>query len=132
MLALTGANKLASVSTLDKEREGEKEGDKDINKRAGGASERFDRFWKAYPKKVGKGAAEKAFAKYKPDDALVEQMIRAVETAKRTEQWRKDGGQYIPNPATWLNQKRWEDEPPEIPQTPYDDRGLKDWGVWEE
>lgn len=112
------------------EKEIEKEKELDTKKRA--SAERFDRFWKAYPKKVGKGAAEKAFAKYKPDDALVEQMIRAVEAAKRTEQWRKDGGQYIPNPATWLNQKRWEDEPPEIPQTPYDDRGLKDWGVWEE
>lgn len=26
------------------------------------------------------------------------------------EQWQRDGGQYIPHPATWLNQGRWKDE----------------------
>ena len=37
-------------------------------------------------------------------------MLNAIETAKQSMQWNKDNGQYIPNPATWLNQKRWEDE----------------------
>lgn len=72
---------------------------------------RFQEFWKAYPKKVGKGAAEKAFKKYKPDDALLNTMLKAIEIQLQSEQWKKDSGQYIPNPATWLNQKRWEDEP---------------------
>lgn len=71
---------------------------------------RFEAFWDTYPRKAGKGAAEKAFLKYKPDDALLERMISAVEAQKVTEQWQRDGGQYIPYPATWLNQKRWEDE----------------------
>lgn len=71
---------------------------------------RFERFWKAYPRKVGKGAAEKSFKKYKPDDALTERMIVSVEAHKRSDQWKRDGGQYIPHPATWLNQRRWEDE----------------------
>lgn len=96
---------------------------------------RFGTFWKAYPKKVGKGAAEKAFAKAKPDDALTEKMLSAVEAAKRSSQWRKDGGQYIPNPATWLNQKRWEDELPEeaqITQPTLAERGLENWDGWNE
>lgn len=96
---------------------------------------RFEMFWKAYPKKVGKGAAEKAFAKAKPDDALTEKMLSAVEAAKRSSQWRKDGGQYIPNPATWLNQKRWEDELPEeaqITQPTLAERGLENWDGWNE
>ena len=91
---------------------------------------RFDRFWKAYPKKVGKGAAEKSFAKYKPDDALTDTMIRSVEAHKRTTQWQRDGGQYIPNPATWLNQRRWEDEvqQPIIQRQPLPAaRGLEEW-----
>ena len=90
---------------------------------------RFDRFWMVYPKKVGKGAAEKSFGKYKPDDALTDTMIRAVETAKRSPQWQKDGGQYIPNPATWLNQRRWEDEMPQsVPrQSSPAARGLEEW-----
>ena len=33
-----------------------------------------------------------------------------VNAQKLSRQWQKDGGQYIPNPATWLNQGRWEDE----------------------
>ena len=39
-------------------------------------------------------------------------MIDAVEKQKKTDQWTRDGGQYIPHPATWLNQRRWEDEIP--------------------
>ena len=82
---------------------------------------RFERFWKVYPKKVGKGAAEKSFKKYKPDDALTDRMVTSVEAHKRSEQWKKDGGQYIPNPATWLNQRRWEDELEEEAPLPFTD-----------
>ena len=72
--------------------------------------ERFERFWSAYPKKVGKGDARKAFLKINPSDALLGQMITAIVAASASYQWQKDKGQYIPNPATWLNQQRWEDE----------------------
>jgi hypothetical protein len=71
----------------------------------------FDIFWKSYPKKLGKGDAEKIWKKIKPTSALVEQMLQAIELQKLSTQWTKDGGQFIPYPATWLNQKRWEDEP---------------------
>ena len=37
-------------------------------------------------------------------------LIAAVEKQKTWEQWQKDEGQFIPNPATWLNQSRWDDE----------------------
>lgn len=91
--------------------------------------ERFERFWKAYPKKTGKGKARESFAKYNPDDELTEKMISAVEAAKRTRQWQRDNGQYIPMPATWLNQQRWEDEPEEDePDRAYMlNPGLEDW-----
>lgn len=69
--------------------------------------DRFDEFWACYPKKVGKGAARKAFSKVK---VPVETLISALETQKKSPQWTRDNGQYIPNPATWLNQGRWEDE----------------------
>ncbi len=72
--------------------------------------ERFERFWKEYPKKVGKGDARKSFLKINPSDALLGRMITAVMAASATFQWQKDNGQFIPNPATWLNQQRWEDE----------------------
>lgn len=72
--------------------------------------QRFVRFWVAYPKKQGKGAAEKAFCKIKPSEQLLGQMLEALERAKKCDQWNRDNGQYIPNPATWLTQRRWEDD----------------------
>lgn len=72
--------------------------------------ERFNRWWAVYPKKVGKGAARKSWDKIKPSDDLTARMIAAVRQQAQSDQWRRDGGQYIPNPATWLNQGRWEDE----------------------
>lgn len=69
----------------------------------------FQRFWEAYPRKVGKEAARKAFAKVKVDVSL---LLHAIQEQQQSEQWSKDGGQYVPNPATWLNQGRWEDKLP--------------------
>lgn len=69
----------------------------------------FAEFWIAYPKKAGKGAAEKAFSKAKVNGRLPE-VLKAIEEQKQSAQWQKDGGQFIPNPATWISQRRWEDE----------------------
>lgn len=70
----------------------------------------FAEFWNAYPTKVGKQPARKAFDKVK---VPVKTLVDAIERQKCSSQWSKDGGQYIPNPATWLNQQRWEDVLPE-------------------
>lgn len=72
--------------------------------------ERFNAFWQEYPKKQGKGAAETAWKKLKPSAELTEKMLESLEQAKNCAQWQREGGQYIPNPSTWLNQKRWEDD----------------------
>ncbi len=69
----------------------------------------FDRFYESYPKKVGKPAALKAFTKCKPDETLLQTMLDAIERQAESEQWQKNEGQFIPNPATWLNQERWND-----------------------
>ena len=71
----------------------------------------FDRFWKVYPRKEAKQTARMAFEKLNPDEALLQTMLEAIERFKRTAQWQEDGGRFIPHPATWLNQRRWEDEP---------------------
>lgn len=81
----------------------------------------FEAFWNAYPTKVGKQPARKAFDKVK---VPVETLVAAIERQKCSSQWSKDGGQYIPNPTTWLNQGRWTDELPERsapPQEKLDD-----------
>ena len=71
---------------------------------------KFDRFWLAYPKHQSKPQAFKAFSKIDPDEELMEQILNAIEIQKQSDQWSKDGGQFIPLPATWLNNKRWEDD----------------------
>jgi len=70
----------------------------------------FSDFWDAYPKKRSKGQAEKAFLKINPDEQLLAIMIATIERAKTSEDWCKEGGRFIPHPATWLNNRRWEDE----------------------
>lgn len=80
----------------------------------------FDAFWLAYPKKVGKDAARKAFEKVK---VPLETLLSAIEQQKRSRQWQEAGGQYIPNPTTWLNQGRWQDELPERPESPQKECG---------
>ena len=72
----------------------------------------FDEFWTAYPRKVGKAAARRAYLVARkggewPGAAAV---LEAVEVAKTSKDWKKSNGQYIPHPATWLNQGRWADE----------------------
>ena len=70
----------------------------------------LDTFWKAYPKKKSKGQAEKAFRKIKPDEQLLATMLATIERAKKSADWQKENGKYIPYPATWLNARGWEDE----------------------
>lgn len=70
----------------------------------------FADFWKAYPKKIGKGSAENAWKKIKSPVDTLALILPALEIQKRSDQWRKDNGQFIPNPSTYLNQRRWEDE----------------------
>jgi hypothetical protein len=100
--------KMVHIDTgVDKEGEGEEEGDKE---RESPYSPQFITFWLAYPKKIGKGAAYGAWRKINPSAILAQQMISAVKRQKETPQWLKNDGEFIPHPATWLNQRRWEDE----------------------
>lgn len=77
----------------------------------------FNEFWMAYPKerRTGKGAVVKAWMKHNVDALLSARMVQALERLRLTEQWQREGGKFIPLPATWLNQRRWEDEIPDGP-----------------
>jgi hypothetical protein len=70
----------------------------------------FDQFWTVYPKKVAKQDALKAWKKLKITAELTEKIISAVNAQINSPQWQENGGQYIPNPATWLNRGQWDDE----------------------
>jgi len=71
----------------------------------------FEIFWKTYPRKVGKDAARKKFHVAIKKTTL-ETILASVEACKKSDQWQKDGGQFIPHPATWLNRGGWHDELP--------------------
>lgn len=83
----------------------------------------FEQFWEAYPRKVGKKAARKAWEKA-TDRPAIDVILCAIERAKRSPQWLKDGGQYIPHPATWINQGRWMDQPIEVNGHLHDPSGM--------
>lgn len=70
----------------------------------------FDLFYKSYPKKRARRDAERAWSKLNPDESLFQSIMTALEKQKATQDWKKDGGQFIPLPATWINGRRWEDE----------------------
>lgn len=70
----------------------------------------FDIFYNAFPKHKSRGQAEKVWNKINPDQPLLQKMLDTISKFKNSEDWIKDGGKYIPHPATWLNAKGWEDE----------------------
>ena len=74
------------------------------------ADDLFPKFWKLYPNKKGKAAAEKAWKKLKVTDDLFTLIAQGLAKQCASPGWIKDKGQFIPHPATWLNGKRWEDE----------------------
>ncbi len=77
----------------------------------GAGVEGFALFWSEYPKKVGKDAAQSAWARKVKTQDTIKAIMQAVQEHRRSEAWKKDNGQFIPNPATWLNQGRWKDDP---------------------
>jgi len=70
----------------------------------------FDVFWNMYPNKKGKGDARKRWERLNPGEDLCRKIGKALEQQMQSSQWKKDRGQFIPHPATWLNQERWLDE----------------------
>jgi hypothetical protein len=82
-----------------------------------GYSAEFEEFWKIYPRKAGKGAAWKVWSKIKAPVHTLAAISEALEWQKVSRQWVSDGGQYIPHPSTYLNQRRWEDDPKGQPGT---------------
>ena len=65
----------------------------------------FELFWNAYPKKIGKKKVED---KFNSIDFPIDKILKNIELQKQSDQWQTQ--QYIPNPETYLNQERWEDE----------------------
>lgn len=68
----------------------------------------FEEFWQQYPRKVAKRAAQKAWLKMSHQER--QDAIQAVKNHKRYWTIKSTASEFMPHPATWLNQARWEDE----------------------
>lgn len=70
----------------------------------------FEKFWKAYPKKKKKDDALKVFNRKKSKMPSIEKVIFAIQIQKKSNDWTRDEGQFIPYPASWLNGGSWDDQ----------------------
>lgn len=79
-----------------------------------GREQDFAEFWAAYPRKVAKPQAMKAWKRISPDQELKKRIIDDVRKRSSSQDWTKDNGTFIPHPATYLNNQRWEDSAPAV------------------
>lgn len=73
------------------------------------AAAEFARFWAAYPRKVGKKAAEKAWTKAIQDGVTPAVLIDGAERYARERAG--EDSRYTKHPSTWLGHGCWDDEP---------------------
>jgi hypothetical protein len=95
-------------------------------------------FWRTYPKKVARGYCEEI---WKRKNLSIESVLPALKKAIASPDWQKEGGKFIPNPSTWLNQGRYEDEgmdydalkskkPSITSRLGVDEQSAFDWRCW--
>lgn len=70
----------------------------------------FLRFWGTWPKSSRKGSQGECWERWrkKDFDLIAEEIISHVESAKRSADWQKQGGEFIPAPLVYLNKRKWE------------------------
>ena len=103
-------NQSGFSETKKSQGQGQGQGQGHIPPKSPSTGDAFERFWSVYPRKIGKQSAKRAFERVK---VPLETLVTAVERQKCSDQWMQNNGQFIPHPATWLNQGRWDDELPE-------------------
>lgn len=98
--------------------EGRKEGRKGKEERVGeappapppGEPVGFTEFWEAWPSSTRKESKGKCLEVWKKQklESVAEQVIQHVTSLKTSSAWTKNGGEFIPAPLVYLNQRRWE------------------------
>ena len=99
-LAASCGSRDGSGSGGEREREGE----------GTSCADAFAQFWEAYPRKVGKADAAKAWRQRRPPLA---RCLATLAWQRRDPAWLRDGGRYVPHPGRWLRGGQWDDAPPE-------------------
>lgn len=101
----TRAPRVGTRQPRDLDAQGGREGKGRIDNASG-----FALFWSAYPKKVAKTAAVKAFDTARVNSEVLDIILKDIESRKGSDDWQKEKGKFIPYPARYLKEKRWEDE----------------------
>ena len=78
--------------------------------------EDFNRFWAAYPRRVKRVDALKAWTTLDPSPSLIDAILTALAWQMEQPSWQQNGGQFVPYPASWIRAERWTDEPPSAQQ----------------
>lgn len=81
-------------------------------RRASMAGPDFEIFWSLYPRKVGKGAAERVWLRAVAQAGGADEIVFALRQqldGRHPTVAPKNGAEFIPHPATYLNQRRWLD-----------------------
>jgi hypothetical protein len=81
-----------------------------------GLDSEFAQFWASFPRKRNKKDALKAFAQARREGVTLDTMLEALSWQRGQSQWVRDGGQYIPFPASWIRAGSYDDEPDEPAQ----------------
>ena len=103
----------SSANEADKKVTREEKRREDINTKQP-SDDGFESVYQQYPKKVGKPAALKAWRSQKVNAEEAQLILRDIAKRKQSQEWLKDSGQFIPNPSTYINQRRWEDQPAQV------------------
>ncbi len=70
---------------------------------------KFEEFWEYYPKKRNKKTALKEYLALRPTEEEHEKIIKALKKHKKTDEWIREGGRFVPHPENWIACRRWED-----------------------
>lgn len=70
----------------------------------------FERFWRAYPRRTGKWEARKAWHRAIERGMTAKAALEAVAEQAGSDQWRREGGRFVPSPASWLAGGHWLDD----------------------
>jgi phage replication O-like protein O len=108
---ITVPKKEIIVDEKDNPQVPKKDTTKTILTKASITKELFENFWEAYPRKVGRAKALKAFIKIDPDEEdtnnLIDVLNKQVSLGMIS---LKENKRFVPHAATWLNEKRYLDD----------------------
>lgn len=73
---------------------------------------RFDIFKQAYPKWSHGPLTKQHFLEIHPDEELFSKILAGLDILKKSDEWKRESGRFIPSPANFLKDRRWEDRLP--------------------